>query len=290
MTAVIDDAQRRDPDFWLFLGDYITDCPYPHRTVEFLREFQRSHRCVFIRGNREDYMISQREAPQPWEYGSKNGALRYCFEDLTDGDLDWLAGMPIYSRVELPGCEPFMMCHGSPEQSNYHFLADTPKAEQMADRLEGYGVRLMLCGHSHIPFIYRRNGRLIVNPGALGMPVNDQTCAQYAVVDYDGEWHPEIISVEYDMERTVAEFAESGLLEKSAVWGRGLVGTIRTGINYTVLAVRIAARLSAERGLPITDESLWNEAARELNIPDLNQGIPASIPQKSKSLRRSRTP
>ena len=99
------------------------------------------------------------------------------------------------------------------------------------------------------------------------MPVNGQTCAQYAVIDYDGEWHPEIISVEYDIERTAAEFAESGLLEKSAVWGRGLIGTIRTGVNYTVLAVRIVERLAAERGLPVTDESLWNEAAAELDIP-----------------------
>ena len=267
MTAVIADAERRNPDHWLFLGDYLTDCPYPHRAVEFLREFRRSHDCIFIRGNREDYMIAQRNSPQAWEYGSKTGALRYCFEDLTDGDLDWLAEMPIASRAEIPGCEPFMMCHGSPEKSNYLFHTETPEAEQMISRLGEYGVRLMLCGHSHYPFIFRRGERLIVNPGALGMPVNGQTCAQYAFLEYDGEWHPEIISVEYDIERTAAEFAESGLLDKSAVWGRGLVGTIRTGVNYTVFAVRIVERLAAERGLPVTDESLWSEAAGELNIP-----------------------
>ena len=59
----------------------------------------------------------------------------------------------------------------------------------------------------------------------------------------------------------------SGLLEKSAVWGRGLLGTIRTGINYTVLAVRLVEKYSQETGLPVTDESLWERAAKELQIP-----------------------
>ena len=108
---------------------------------------------------------------------------------------------------------------------------------------------------------------MLVNPGALGMPVNEQTRAQYAFLTYDGDWHPEIVSADYDVERTAAEFAESGLLEKSGVWGRGLIGTIRTGVNYTVLAVRLVEKYSQETGLPVTDESLWERAARELGIP-----------------------
>ena len=238
LRAVIADAESRQPDYWLFLGDYVTDCPYPHRTVEFLRDFSQTHPCLMIRGNREDYMINQRKAPQAWEYGSKCGALRYCYEDLTGGDLDWLASQPFTLRPELPGC-----------------------------RLGEYGCRLMLCGHSHIPFIFKREGRMLVNPGALGMPVNEQTKAQYAFLTYNGEWNPEIISVDYDIERTAEEFSSSGLLEKSAVWGRGLLGTIRTGINYTVLAVRLVEKYSQETGLPVTDESLWERAAKELQIP-----------------------
>ena len=268
LRAVIADAERRQPDCWLFLGDYVTDCPYPHRTVEFLRGFAGTHNCLMIRGNREDYMINQRKSPQPWEYGSKSGALRYCYEDLTDGDIDWLDSLPFTLRPDISGCEPFIMCHGSPDSINYLFHTTTREAEIMISRLGEYGCRLMLCGHSHIPYIFRRDGRMLVNPGALGMPVNGQNKAQYAFIAYDVDWHPEIISVEYDIELTAAEFAESGLLEKSGVWGRGLLGTIRTGVNYTVLAVRLVEKYSQETGLPVTDESLWERAARELKIPE----------------------
>ncbi len=267
LEAVLEHSALARPDWYIFLGDYVTDCPYPHKTVQLLREFAKSHRCVFIRGNREDYLLKNREEPQGWTYGSKTGALKYTFENLTDEDLDWFASMPIFMRAELPGCEPFVICHGSPERSNYLFHADTPEAEQMISRLDEFGSRLMLCGHSHIPFVFRRGDRLLVNPGALGMPVNHQNKAQYALLQYNGDWYAEILSVEYDIEKTAAEFAGSGLLEKSGVWGRGLIGTIREGVNYTVHAVRLVEKMSQETGLPVTDESLWQAAAKELKIP-----------------------
>ena len=100
------------------------------------------------------------------------------------------------------------------------------------------------------------------------MPVNEQTKAQYAFLTYDGEWLPEIISADYDIEQTAEEFVRSGLIEKSGVWGRGLIGTIRTGVNYTVLAVRLVEKYTQETGLPVTDESLWDRAAKELRIPE----------------------
>lgn len=93
-----------------------------------------------IRGNREDYMINQRKAPQAWEYGSKCGALRYCYEDLTGGDLDWLASQPFTLRPELPGCEPFIMCHGSPDSINYLFHTNTRGSGD--HDLQARGVRL----------------------------------------------------------------------------------------------------------------------------------------------------
>lgn len=252
-------------DMYIFLGDYITDCPYPQKTIALLREFSQRHKCVFIRGNREDYIIEHRNGGE-WEYGSKTGALRYTYESLNADELDWLAAMPISMRIETDGCPPFIICHGSPEKSNYLFHTDTPEAAAMAERMD---CGLMLCGHSHIPFVFRYGGKMIVNPGALGMPVNGQNRAQFAEVTFNGEWHAEIVSVEYDIEREVAEFAESGLLEKSGYWGVGIIGTLREGVNYTVMTVREVERLSEQTGVPVTDENLWAQAAGNVGVPGI---------------------
>ncbi len=100
------------------------------------------------------------------------------------------------------------------------------------------------------------------------MPQNGQTNAQFAKLEYNGEWRAEIVSVEYDIESEVAEFHESGLLRKSGVWGRGIIATLRNGVNYTVNCLYEVQRLAAERGLPVTDEKLWNEAAENIGMPD----------------------
>ena len=115
----------------------------------------------------------------------------------------------------------------------------------------------------------RQNGiKLCIATGRAPMEVPKFEGVTFdAFLTYNGEWNPEIISVDYDIERTAEEFSSSGLLDKSAVWGRGLLGTIRTGINYTVLAVRLVEKYSQETGLPVTDESLWERAAKELQIP-----------------------
>lgn len=266
LESVLEYISSKYYDMYIFLGDYVTDCPYPQKTLSLLGEFSREHRCLFIRGNREDYLIDHRSSGGAWEYGSKTGALRYTYENLSGAELDLLAAMPISMRVETEGCPPFVICHGSPESSSYLFHTDTTEAAAMAERLD---CGLMLCGHSHIPFVFRHGGKMIVNPGALGMPVNGQTAAQFAEVTFDGEWNAEIVSVDYDIEKEVAEFAESGLLEKSGFWGRGLIGTLREGVNYTVMTVREAERLAAQTGLSVTDEKLWEIAARNIGVPEI---------------------
>ncbi|MDE5933106.1 MAG: metallophosphoesterase, partial [Lachnospiraceae bacterium] len=57
LETCITHALDRKVDEFLFLGDYISDCPYPQKTMKIIYEIQKNHKCTFIRGNREDYML-----------------------------------------------------------------------------------------------------------------------------------------------------------------------------------------------------------------------------------------
>ena len=265
LEAVLARIYAEEYDGLVFVGDYVTDCPYPRKTVEILRNIPQRYRIWFIRGNREDYIIEYGKNLRGWEYGSKSGALLYTFEELTAEEIEWFAGMPVSMRIETGGCPAFIACHGSPESNRYLFHAETPEAERVIKEMD-CGLRVGV--HSHTPYIFRRGNKMIVNGGALGMPQNGQTNAQFAKLEYNGEWRAEIVSVEYDIESEVAEFHESGLLRKSGVWGRGIIATLRNGVNYTVNCLYEVQRLAAERGLPVTDEKLWNEAAENIGMPD----------------------
>ena len=67
----ISHALEKNADEFLFLGDYVSDCPCPQKTMQIIYEMRKKYRCHFIRGNREDYMLNHRENPdEGWTYCS----------------------------------------------------------------------------------------------------------------------------------------------------------------------------------------------------------------------------
>ena len=69
-----------------------------------------------IRGNREQYMIDYHNKDiVGWCYSSQTGTLLYTYEKLTSADIDFFCEMPITQTIEIKGCKPFTICHGSPD-------------------------------------------------------------------------------------------------------------------------------------------------------------------------------
>ncbi len=61
-------------DEYLFLGDYVSDTPYTRETMDFLYDFSAKHNCLFLRENREDYMLEQKKVV---ERGAEDGRWRW---------------------------------------------------------------------------------------------------------------------------------------------------------------------------------------------------------------------
>ncbi len=64
----------------------------------------------------------------------------------------------------------------------------TPDEQTVAAKAEGFDYPVILCGHTHIPRAVRlRDGRLIVNPGSVGLQVNHGSPdARYATIELRG--------------------------------------------------------------------------------------------------------
>ena len=66
--------EDKEVDAILCLGDYVTDSPYPQRTMELLFQMMEKYTCYMVRGNREQYLIDNYYHPQGWKlYSSANG-------------------------------------------------------------------------------------------------------------------------------------------------------------------------------------------------------------------------
>ena len=102
------------------LGDYVSDTPYTRETMDYLYEFMLTHTCHLLRGNREEYMLSQKEAvsknreSEKWIWNSASGNLLFSYLQLEKKDFEFFERLPITFQYQREGYPSILCCHGSP--------------------------------------------------------------------------------------------------------------------------------------------------------------------------------
>jgi len=171
LEAVLGDAG--DVDRWMLGGDYTLFGAWPEETVERLRSLD----AAWIRGNGERWTASPGDAPEPAQ-----GAVAWCAHQLGAATAAEMAALP---QTHRDG--DTLYCHGSPASDVLSFLPE-PAADE-SELLEGIsqGVRLLVFGHTHLPFAREAAcGLELVNPGSVGMPFDGDPRAAYAVMGDPG--------------------------------------------------------------------------------------------------------
>jgi predicted phosphodiesterase len=233
LDAVLADINRAGADVIVNLGDTVSGPLWVAETAERLMAL----RLPTIRGNHERQVL----APEP-----RGPADRFAAERLTPGQRGWLAGLPATLLLDAD----VFCCHGTPVSDTSYFLetvtggfdratgAAGVRAATVAEAAARAGAvpqRLILCGHTHTPrAALLPDGRLVVNPGSVGVQAYDDDHPQVHVVENGtpharyvlltraaAGWQVEFRCVPYDWE-SAARLAESN--------GRGdWADALRTG-------------------------------------------------------------
>ena len=95
LQACLDYAVGRGITNFVLLGDYVTDCPNPQKTMELIYVLKQYFNTYIIRGNREDYLLNYRkDGTGRWKKGSASGSLLYTYQNLTDEDFNFFDSLP----------------------------------------------------------------------------------------------------------------------------------------------------------------------------------------------------
>jgi len=201
LEAVLEQAEREGVNAWLLGGDYAAYAPWPLETLDRLRALPES---TWIRGNGERWV---REPPtdRPDVIEALTGV-----ESGLGREEGWLYSLQ--TQVELDGV---LYVHGSPLSDVESFASQPEEGEERM--LLDVRDRTVVFGHSHQQF--RRpgpNGTDLLNAGSVGMPLDGDVRAAWAVRLDGGEF--EFRRTEYDVERAVAGWRalEGGFSEIAA--------------------------------------------------------------------------
>jgi predicted phosphodiesterase len=171
LEAVLEDAREQGATRFILGGDYALFGPYPRETVARLRALGED--AVWLRGNVDRSAANPSDAP---DLPLHRSAITACREQLGPQLTSELGALP-EQHVEHGS----RFCHASPASDMRSFLPDP--ADDEAELLENTTESRLVFGHTHLPF--RRttqNGIELVNPGSVGMPLDGDTRAAYALL------------------------------------------------------------------------------------------------------------
>ena len=194
LDAVLQDASAAGPREYLIGGDVALFGPWPEATVARLRELQPA---TWIRGNGERWTAHPQDAPE-----FLRGATAAAREALGDALVAELDALP----ESTPVGESARAWHGSPVSDVRSF---TPQpGDDEAELLAGVSEARLIFGHTHLPVARPATAGDVelVNPGSVGMPLDGDHRAAYALLHDDGSI--EHRRVAYDHESVPAALRE----------------------------------------------------------------------------------
>lgn len=233
LETVLSDAAGEYDTVWC-LGDLVGYGPRPNECIELMRD--RAEVCVM--GN-HDWAVLGRPGINVDDFNPQaRQAVMWTRDQLTTDNiafLESLADVPIHPN----GDPEILITHASPREPVWEYIL-TPSIAM--ENFAVFDERICFFGHTHKPAIFRwridtANGdaeraatvhylqpsvgvgvqlstsvaqRLLVNPGSVGQPRDNDARAAYAIFDTeDRVWRHE--RVPYPIELTQSQMRAAGL-------------------------------------------------------------------------------
>ncbi|MFJ9159966.1 metallophosphoesterase family protein [Streptomyces griseoviridis] len=176
LEAVLAEPDVSDADRIVLTGD-ITAGPQPAQVLDLLTSL--GDRVSWISGNADRELLEYRRGhrgtiPDP--------IAPWAAEQLRDDHLDLLDSLPRSLSLSVDGLGKVLFCHATPRDDEEVVLVDS-RLDRWREVFEGLDadLRTVVCGHTHMPFVRLAHGRLVINPGSIGMPYG-RTGAHWALL------------------------------------------------------------------------------------------------------------
>ncbi|RME86303.1 MAG: hypothetical protein D6775_00485 [Caldilineae bacterium] len=249
LEAVMAELERLQPDEVVLDGDLINAAPFSGEVIDRVRATDWR----VLRGNHEFYYLNygtERDVPHSHD-PERWGQLHWLVEHITPEQGRYLAALPDELTLYYPGTRPLRVAHGVPGNHRGGFWLNQPQEDILA-AIAHVAETTLVTAHTHVqfdrilplptefpaeqqanPHMYLEPERSpapryrhVVNPGSVGLPLNGDPTAQFAVLEsvpdeaVPGGWKATHYRIPYDRRPVLEAFYTSGMLEAGGVISR----------------------------------------------------------------------
>lgn len=258
LNAVLDDLKHEHIDHYIIPGDFLGDGPQPKEVIKTLQ----SLKATIIKGNRELYIMDYHQGLNPaWDQHDQMATMVWTYQQLSNDELTFIEQLPLHTVLQLPNVDPIMIVHGSIQDVYEHLY---PNHEATLRTFNEMTVSTLICGHTHQPWFQKKDEKLIINPGAVGVHFNHRQASEYGLLTFtNNEWVVEHRQVNYDLNELQQQFITSGLMDASPIWSKTILLSLQKGRNISIEFLKFAYQLAKElenQPMTLLPNELWYHA------------------------------
>ncbi len=285
--AVLADAKEQGASGYLICGDYFMCMPWANEVMELIRSLPNAY---VIPGNEDLYFDKcvgkDLEHPEDaqflavyWAYRTLNKEHTAYIKGLPE-KIEFLAqGIPVFmahsaktyvletleerltSRVALHFAqEPYT------KNACEAFLHRTIEEHvQFQERIGELKKGIYVFGHSHLQWNYEKDGRVFINPGSCGFPLDGDPIPAYTLLTLSEDGRAHMVTqrrVPYDLTGTVAQIRDSELYAYAPEWTEIIISEMETAYEQIAFFLQSVERYASEIGDPVRPYQIrtWKQA------------------------------
>ncbi|TDT69226.1 putative phosphoesterase [Hypnocyclicus thermotrophus] len=199
LKSVLENIKKEKANEIYLAGDIIGYHSMPNEVIELIKE----NNIISIKGNHDYDIINKR-----FDENIKDFKI-WTYENLTEENKKYIINLPEELIIEKNNIR-IKIVHGSSRDIAEYLFENSKQIEKEAENLK---EDVLICAHTHFPYIKKIHNKIIVNTGSVGKPKIAKPTPNYIILNTENKEF-EIKFVEYEVEKMCKDMKNKGLSEK----------------------------------------------------------------------------
>ncbi len=162
----------------------------------------RRRKILCLKGN-YDASVVENKFSYIRETDINSFSLPWTVEELRASHKFYLESLPEKITLTFED-KSILLVHGSPKSINQYLHYECQDAEEIMQNIH---EDVLVCAHTHIPYVKEYGNKLLVNDGSVGKPKNGKPHSTYVIlnIEKNRDIKVEVKEVPYDTLKTMKD-------------------------------------------------------------------------------------